>query len=221
MGKLTRPTPTAMAHHEAGHAIASITLGMPFEYVTILPGEETCAHCQGDDGPLWEMRPTTDGHGRDHPRWAHDPDEQARASVERRAFVVLAGDEAESWATGKHPYFREPQGASQDAAERFALWQCLEAVGHYQDRWAEGDDMYTVVDEIRLVTPEDFEAAMYLRCLYLRTRRLLQRESIRAPVEAVAATLLQRKRLSCSEVVRVATEALDASTRRRAGPEAA
>lgn len=70
------------ALHEAGHAIAALTLNVPFDSVTIRPDGLSLGH-----SVLQGVTPAED--------WFHDPSRECRDSVENRIIVVLAGPEAQ------------------------------------------------------------------------------------------------------------------------------
>ncbi len=79
------------AYHEAGHAIADLAIGRAFRYVTIEPDEDTLGHCMGvayRGGQRLEMD-------------AYEGNTRARAWIEKRVKVYLAGNVAERRVTGR------------------------------------------------------------------------------------------------------------------------
>lgn len=86
-----RIPPSVVAHHEAGHAVASYFLALKIKRVTIIPS--------GDSRGLLEHWPM--------PRWFHPElaeygDVRHRYLIERHVQVFLAGPEAEARLIGRH-----------------------------------------------------------------------------------------------------------------------
>jgi hypothetical protein len=94
-GKKSRRSPSkeivATAFHEAGHAIANITLGLGFKYVTIEPDKAA--------GSLGHMTPN------DYPAWFNpeiDKSDRGRLFAEKQILSCFAGDAAEAHWRGRH-----------------------------------------------------------------------------------------------------------------------
>jgi len=81
----------ATAHHEAGHAVAHLSLGLGFKYVTIEPDEDSEGHCKGvvSRGGIRLEMDLYDGNGR------------GRDWIEKRVKIYLAGNVAERCFTGR------------------------------------------------------------------------------------------------------------------------
>jgi len=82
----------ATAYHEAGHAVCNLLLGKAFEYVTIVPDEDSYGHCKG---VVYRggQRLAEDVYG---------VNGRARDWIEKRVKVYLAGNVAEQRFAGRN-----------------------------------------------------------------------------------------------------------------------
>lgn len=92
---------TAVAYHEAGHAIAMLDREIPFKYVTIQPSSDSLGYVQTDRGDLLRLAKL-------YARRTKTPHFQLR--MLNYAIVCLAGGEAEKRYRGRYNHV----GADQD-----------------------------------------------------------------------------------------------------------
>ena len=85
---MPEPHDSAVAYHEAGHAVIALILGRPVQLVTVLPDKQRLGRCEFGKG---KTKPTDD--------W-----------LEREILIALAGVAAEARHTGQYCW----EGAQQD-----------------------------------------------------------------------------------------------------------
>jgi hypothetical protein len=172
---------TETAIHEAGHAVAAAILGRPIEQVDIIPDDKVLGSCSYKDGggPLDAER------------------------IERDLIITFAGTAAEEvyagplsppicmgWGDGSyagHLLQAWTDIVGYDLPERFSHW-----TGDYEPTIDEVEDLWEF---------ESLREGKYADVLTRRTKRLLRENW--SKVEAVAAALLEDRKLSGEQVLRI------------------
>jgi hypothetical protein len=171
---------TEMAVHEAGHAVAAAILGRPIEQVDIIPDDRFFGRCSYKDGggPLDAER------------------------IERDLIITFAETAAEEVYAGLFRPIRLGWGDGSYAAHLLQAW--TDIVGYdLPDRFSHWTDDYEpTIDEVEdLWEFESLREGKYADVLARRTKRLLCENW--AKVEAVAAALLEDRRLSGEQVLQL------------------
>ncbi|HEX3345555.1 MAG TPA: hypothetical protein VHS09_13320 [Polyangiaceae bacterium] len=99
----------ATAHHEAGHAVASVILGHRFHYVTIEPGDGNLGHV---------LYPASDRRFRPDESWTPIAERRVRDAI----LVMLAGYIAEAKFTGRNNWLGSR--GDRDGAADLAMRAC-------------------------------------------------------------------------------------------------
>lgn len=66
-----KKTLLTVAHHEAGHAVAAIYLGIPFQYATVLAEEDSLGHVLFKRAPKWACNEYSPRRLRQREYWEH------------------------------------------------------------------------------------------------------------------------------------------------------
>lgn len=151
-----------------------------------------------------------------------------RLGVAVRSVTVVPDDEASgrTWHSGPGSWFRpdiEVDGRTRNRIEAHIMIAL--AGGEAEDAFLGersgdglGPDNDNAVGLALYMSGDSEEASAYLEWLRLRTRNMLRQELVRCEVEAIAAALLDRKRVRAAEVKAICTEAFQAlMAERRAG----
>lgn len=183
------------AHHESGHTVAMIVVGMPLEAVSIRPGKHFGGIAHPGDLRTWQAEiPPTFG---TVPSVALPAD--FRKAWERRIVVSLAGELAARWAVPLTGFIPSP---AEDFAERAAA-----ALARLSPRHAElivaaesadptpSDEESAASDSYALVGPE--ESAAHLNWLRVVAGELVREWA--CEISALGAALLERPVLSGDE----------------------
>jgi hypothetical protein len=172
---------TETAVHEAGHAVVAAILGRPIEQVDIIPNDKVLGTCSYKDGfgPLDAQR------------------------IERDLIITYAGTAAaEVYAGPLHPPIRIGWGDGSYASHLLEAW--TDIVGYdLPERFSHwtGDYEPTIEEIEDLCEFESLRSGNYADVLTRRTKRLLRENW--AKVEAVAAALLENRRLRGEQVLRI------------------
>jgi hypothetical protein len=186
------------AHHEAGHAVASVVLGLQFESVDIQPrafgGAEGFNPRSDSLGRLWRT-PKPAG-------WYYDR-RRGRERAEAAIVSVLAGPTAEYRLRGLVGPVRLRRWSSD--------WESVcEMAESQRDSWRLVDAFYRQIDrleargldsDVAYRVAESRRRAVYLRPLRARARELVERHW--PEIEAVAEALMRRGSLTGRGVQRI------------------
>jgi hypothetical protein len=169
------------AFHEAGHAAASFLLNVAIREVSIIPRERDLGH-------LSHYRPRGNLEARmieaDYDSgYGGFIDSRLRRWVENHVMILLAGGLTEIEMTGAEDH-EVGMGLVRLAQEGEILNEIV------------GGDLLHAWDLVERVSGGDDEAAAYFDWLYQRTHNLMRDPRFQPCVEAVAAALLQKRRLS-------------------------
>jgi hypothetical protein len=176
---------TETAVHEAGHAVTAAILGRPIEQVNIIPLDDVLGTCSYKDGggPLDAER------------------------IERDLIITLAGTAAaEVYAGPLSPPSRLGWGDGTYADHLLQAW--TDIVGYdLPERFSHWTDGYEpTINEVEdLWEFESLRECKYADVLKRRTKKLLYKNW--SKVEAVAAALLEDRRLSGEEVLQLVVSA--------------
>lgn len=178
------------AIHEAGHAVAAVTLAIPIDHVSIVPAEGNLGHFQAAES--WRRRIGDEV-------WAEAEYESDRGGfvkrsvrfwVERHIMMTLAGSLAEMKATGCKP---EDTGSGLMAGPLAAEW--LASNGQPGDAVITGGDLMEALQTAQRVSGSDDEASQYVAWLEERTGNMVADPLFGAAADAVADGLLAQDTL--------------------------
>lgn len=158
------------AYHEAGHAAASYLLGRRISRVTIVPDYKKGRLGHSVDHRLRNFFPEEDGSDR------------ARLKVEREIMILIAGEEAEWFYSGR----RNKEGAWSDRHQVFHL--------------------------ISFIDDDPDSGRLYCRWLRIRTRRLVMNHPYwKVAIPAVAHALLSKNKMTGAAVAEAIQAAIQAA----------
>ncbi|NKE71246.1 hypothetical protein [Candidatus Manganitrophus noduliformans] len=169
------------AYHEAGHAAASYLLGRRICRVSIVPDYKNGSLGHSAGHRLRNFHPD------------YDESDKTRLKVEREIMILMAGEEAEWFYSGR----RNKEGARSDRHEVFKL------MGYIDD------------------DPDSWR--LYCKWLRIRTRRLvINHIRWKVAIPAVAHALLSKNKMTGAEVAEAIQAAIQkeiaASVEAKAGP---
>ena len=184
------PQDVQVAYHEAGHAVAHFLLRVPFEYVTIEPGEDYDGRVSGPGVPR-RLREALD---------LRENTSAMRRFAEKSIMCLMAGSEAEARAAGPR------QGRPGEPSPTVFVRDKTDAGQAF-------DIALRAVDE-----DEELEqAGAFVEWLRVRIKWLLARPRHWAAVEAVAQVLLERRTLTARDARKISRNAIAQAKATRGG----